>query len=151
MSQEPDKKPEIQPADPAARSQALWLILAVTIVLGALVLAVQFKEQQINQWLIARFDKLVGQPEILFLIAFVVMLPLVGVAVHVYRLADQIVKSERIPPPGKKVIKDTPIITGKKAVRQGRGLKFTAVLMGLFGALLPFGLALILMMLQKSI
>ena len=150
MNQSSAPETEIQPADPAARARAIWTIVAVTALAGSLVLALQFREEQINDWVAENTQALVQHPGIVFLITFVLMLPLVGAAIYMYRLADRIVRAQRMPPPGQKVIKDTPVITGRKAVRQGRGLKVMASLMGLFGLLLPFGLTLILMLLNKS-
>lgn len=148
--QVPSEEVEIQPADPAARARALWLVLIILIFGGALLVALYFHEERISEWARENLVQLAQQPTFLFLVVFVLMLPLVGVAVHVYRLASRVVKSKRMPPPGQKVIKDTPIITGSKAVRQGRSMQVMAVIMAIIGVLLPFGLAIILMMLQKG-
>ena len=142
---------DIQPADPAARKRAVWFVLFVAVLGGALALALVFREAQINQWLNQNAEILIQQPGIIYSVLFIAMLPLTGGAVYMYRLADRIIRSQRMPPPGQKVIKDTPVITGRKAVRQGRGLKFLSTLMGLIGLLLPFGIVVMLMMLQKSL
>jgi hypothetical protein len=148
--QAPSEEVEIQPADPAARARALWLVLVILILGGALLVALYFHEERISEWAREHLFQLAQQPTFLFLVAFVLMLPLVGAAVHVYRLAGRVVTSQRMPPPGQKVIKDTPIITGSKAVRQGRSMQVIAVLMAVIGILFPFGLAIIVMMIQKG-
>lgn len=142
--------PETQPADPQARRRAVWAILAIVILSGAFAIGLHFQGERLEQMAQQKLIELADRPAILFLVAFVVMIPLVGASIPVYRQASRIVKSGRIPPPGQKVIRDTPIITGRKAIRQGRGLQVMAILMALFGLLVPFGLAMVLMTLQKG-
>lgn len=151
MNQSPTPEQEIQPADPAARKRALWIVFASLALVLVLALVAYGKEDPVEKWLSENTEAIASSPGIVFIVTFILMTPIIGGAIHTYRLAGRIVQSQRIPPPGQKVIKDTPVITGRKAVRQGRGLKLMAALMGLFGLLLPFGLTLILMMLNKSI
>lgn len=148
-SPEPDI--EIQIADPAARKRAIWLVFALIAIAGVIVFFLNSRESQINQWMANNAQSWVARPEILWLTAFVLTLPLLGGAVYVYRQGIRIVQAQRIPAPGQKVIKDTPVITGKKAIRQGRAMKFMAILMALFALGVPFGLVLIVMTLQTGI
>ena len=147
----PPEDVEIQPADPVARKRALWTFVAVAIVAGMMALAVRNEDIDFEQWLGDHAAELIGQPGLLLLAAFVLALPLVGIAVYVHRAASRVVKAERIPLPGQKVIKDTPIITGKKAIQQGRAMQVVAVIMGIIGLILPFALALLVMMMQQEI
>ncbi len=142
---------EIQPADPGARARALWTVAAVVVLGGFLALAAYEREEEITLWFRAYAARLVESPEILFLTVFVLALPLVGVAAYVFNFASRVVKAERIPFPGQKVIKDTPIITGRKAVKQGRAMQVMAIIMALLGVILPFGLALLVMIMQRNI
>lgn len=151
MNQSPKPEQEIQPADPGARKRALWIVFVSIGLALILALVTFFKEDQIEQWLTVNAEAIASSPGIVLIVTLLLMTPILAGAIQMYRLAGRIVQSQRMPPPGQKVIKDTPVITGRKAVRQGRGLKFMAALMGLFGLLLPFGLTLILMMLNKSI
>jgi hypothetical protein len=148
-SEKPDQ-PQMQPADPQARTRAVWAILAIVILSGAFATGLHFQGEKLEQMAQQKLIELADRPAILFLVAFVAMIPLVGASIPVFRQAGRIIKSGRIPPPGQKVIKDTPIITGRKAIRQGRGLQVMAILMALFGLLVPFGIAIVLMMLQKG-
>lgn len=147
---EPPEDVEIQPADPAARARAMWIIAAVVVLGGLLVLALNLREEEINRWMGAFAKRLIDRPEILLFVAFVLMLPLVGVAAYIHHLGSKVVKAGRIPFPGQKVIKDTPIITGKKAVQQGRAMQVMAFVMGIIGVILPFGLVLVVIMLQRG-
>ena len=142
---------DIQPADPAARKRAIWVFLLVVVLLGGPVAILEFNQDRLDLWFRENSIGLASRIDILFLSAFILMLPLVGAAVFVFRTATRIIKAERIPFPGQAVIKDTPIITGTKAVRRGRALQVMAALMGIFGLLMPFGLAVIVMLLQKGI
>jgi hypothetical protein len=139
---------EIQRADPGARTRALLIVALVTVLGGAFAFALQFNEEAINGWLRNYAIGLLEKPEVLFLTAFVLMLPLVGFAVYIYYLATQVVKHQRAPFPGQKVIKDTPVVTGDKAVKQGQAMRALAIAMGLIGLLLPWSLALLIMMMR---
>ncbi|HKJ18915.1 MAG TPA: hypothetical protein VJ984_16295 [Xanthomonadales bacterium] len=141
---------EIHPADPETRKRAFWLILVSVVIAVAFAIGIHFHGEKMGEWAEERMLELAEQPPIMFLVAFVFAIPLVGATIPMFRQAGKIVKSERIPPPDAKVVKDTPVITGSKAVRQGRGLQVMAVLMALFGLLVPFGVAIILMLLQKG-
>ena len=151
MNPNPAPDREIQPADPAARKKAIWIALGAISLACLLALVLYFQEDRMNQWLSENADTLVRQPGIVFAVVFLAMLPLVGMAAYMFNQANRIIRAQRIPPPGQKVIKDTPVITGRKAVRQGRLLKVLTVFMGLFFMLVPFWIVLILMTLNKSI
>lgn len=139
---------EIQRADPGARTRALLIVALVAVLGGAFAFALQFNEEAIDTWLQNYAAGLLERPDVLFLTAFVLMLPLVGFAVYIFYLATQVVKHQRAPFPGQKVIKDTPVVTGDKAVKQGQAMRALAIAMGLIGLLLPWSLALLIMMMR---
>jgi hypothetical protein len=60
-----------------------------------------------------------------------------GPAVYLILIGARIIRSQRIPYPGQKVIRDTKVIEGKKAVFRGRLLLFfgiAAIIIGIAGA-----------------
>ena len=67
-----------------------------------------------------------------------IMLSMVPVGLYLFKLGRTIIKHECFPPPGMKVIKDTPIDKGKKAKVKGQILVYISILfmvVGLLGAL----------------
>jgi hypothetical protein len=54
---------------------------------------------------------------------------LVAFAVYTWRLGAQTISAREFPPPGRAVIRDTPVRTGDAALAHGRGLQALAVLL----------------------
>ena len=151
MIQAANTDSEIQLADPAARKRAIWIAIVAISAAGVLALVAHFKEGQVVAWLTENSDTMIRQPGIVFAVVFIAMLPLVCFSAYMFNQARKIIRSERIPPPGQKVIKDTPVITGRKALRQGRILRILTIIMTVFFLLVPFWVVMILMTLSKSI
>lgn len=59
----------------------------------------------------------------------VIFLSILPIAVYLLRLGHRIVESQQLPPPGTKVIRDTKIIRGNKAITRGRMVIFLSVFM----------------------
>lgn len=142
---------EIQPADPGARARAVWLVTGVMAVVGVSGVASVIFEGRFTPWAQGVAYELVLRPELLFAALLAVTLPLVGVAVYVFLQGSRIVKAERLPYPGQKVIRPTPVIKGKKAVQRGRAVQVIAVIMALFSLAMPFVPPLMLMLMGKGI
>ena len=63
---------------------------------------------------------------------------LAAFAVYLVQLGARVMRSEQLPPPGTRVVRDIRIRTGSQAVRRGRLLLALAVVLGLAGAVVPF-------------
>lgn len=150
MRHESQHDDSIQRADPAARARALRLIAAVLVVVGLLAAASIKFEDRLDPWTRAVAMDLVARPELLYIALFVVMLPLLGVSVYVFLQGRRIVVAQRMPYPGQKVIKDTPVISGSRAVQRGRIVQLIALVMGLFSLVLPFIPPLMMLYLSKG-
>ena len=67
-----------------------------------------------------------------------ILLSVAPMGLYLLRLAGKILKEERFPPQGTKVLRDTLIVTGRKAAVRGYVLRVVSVILivvGLFGAL----------------
>lgn len=127
--------PEIQPADPASRRKLLvWL---------SLFLLVMLLSQSVVQWFT---EWLAEDPErvreyfayIVGAIAFVFS-PLFGFGYYAWQMGVKVISAKRFPPPGMKVIKDTVVIKGRRAVSRGRALQVCGVI--LWGTAIAFPIA----------
>jgi hypothetical protein len=77
--------------------------------------------------------------QFLFLLLSVVLtFPLIAFAIYVWTLAKKIIRAREFPPPGLRVLRDTPIITGEKAFARGRLLQVFAVICAITSVLLNF-------------
>jgi len=129
---------EILKADPSARRKAI-LSCIVAVIFGILILV----------WIVPSwFEYLNTLPKdqsislAINLIAFLSVIPF-SISLYFYRQGLKIIKSERCPPPGTKVIKDTPIIMGEKARWRGKVLIVISIIIlvcGIFNAtVVPYG------------
>jgi hypothetical protein len=64
---------------------------------------------------------------VLLLLAALLLAPLIVFAAYVWSLGERIFRAGEYPPPGLRVIRDTPVITGKRAISRGRLLKALAL------------------------
>ena len=64
---------------------------------------------------------------VFFLSAAVLSAPLVAFAVYLWSLGAKVLRERQLPPPGYRVIRDSPVIGGQAAVLRGRRLKVLAV------------------------
>lgn len=143
-------QPEVQAADPAARKRAIWLVgAAVLLGLGLLGLDLYYQEQTENIFRAIALH-FIDRPQMMFFALLVLVLPMVAVSVYIFVQAARIVKSERMPYPGQKVIRDTAVLTGKEAVQRGRAIQFLAVFMTIFSLLVPF-IPIIMMLYFKQV
>jgi len=127
---------EIRRADPAARRHAVLFV-----VLGALVgalLIVGFERYRIpfQDWLLSGPGASAHRVKLVFLLsATALSAPPVAFAVHLWLLGAKVLRAQQFPPPGYRVIRDTPILTGRAAMSRGRGFKVLALCLGLASVL----------------
>jgi hypothetical protein len=67
-------------------------------------------------------------------LAAAAFLPMVPFGYFTWRHGQRILASGRFPPPGTRVIVDTPLLTGREARGRGRALRMLAVALAAFGA-----------------
>ena len=121
-----DLNPNIQPADPQARRRAVIVVLT-TAVLGALLIYLFNRAlPQLSHWLAANLEAILARPAMVIAVALLFMTPIFAASGYLFVLANRIINSERLPPPGQAVVRDTPVLEGAPAVRRGRALQIIA-------------------------
>lgn len=130
---------EIQKADPKARRNAIVLVAIAGIAGSAAILRFEHTRHEFSAWLLsdpAQFMYRAGF--ILAVIALGMSLSLFALALWSWRLSAQVVASDRFPPPGLAVIKDTRVLNGARARRFARIQRAVAATVALLGVLVPF-------------
>lgn len=125
---------EILKADPAARRKALWLVVIAALAAAGLLWYLQTAEQQLK--VLTETDPALAMVRVLLalrILAVALVLSMLGFAAYLFRLGRRIQRAQRSPPPGMRVIRDTPVITGSGAQSRGRLLKLLAVVLALLG------------------
>jgi hypothetical protein len=124
--------PEIQPADPVARRRALIAAVAIAAIGWAAFFVLQ-------EWL-AGFRG--GNPvetrraleAALIWGSWAVCLPVAALATWLWLEGGRVRRAGRFPPPGARVIRDTPILHGDAARRRATAYRIIAILLGLLSA-----------------
>src|SRR5262245_56059805 len=121
---------DIRKADPGFRRLALLALIA-GVCAGALLIGVfdRYREPMAD-WVRADSGRGAQRLELIF-VAFAVLLvaPLVAMAAYLSSLGGRTVRAGEYPPPGARVIRDTPIVRGREALSRGRTLQGLATLL----------------------
>lgn len=67
--------------------------------------------------------------------ALVLSAPLIGFAVYLWLLGARVLRAQQYPPPGFRVIRDTPVVGGPAAVTRGQVIQILALCLGVGAAL----------------
>ena len=132
---------DVRKADPVFRRLAIAVLVAGTCAGALLILVVERYREALAEWVRADAGRSAQRIE-LVLAGFVVLLlaPLVATAMYLSSLGRRTVLTREFPPPGFRVIRDTPIARGPEALSRGRSLQGIAVFLSaaslLIGALL---------------
>jgi hypothetical protein len=125
---------QIQPADPSARRHALTILLVGAAAGVALIAIAGALRPDVEAWLKADLEA--RSRIVLGVMAFLLGAPLVGLAAYLWRLGGRVVRAAQFPPPGTRVVRNTPIVTGGAATRAGRVLQTCAAALALAAVIL---------------
>lgn len=120
---------ETEPADPRARRTALIVVAGGTLAgIAALTLGTSSPFDVVD-WV--DHEPASRVPLLVLGMLVLLSLPLLALAAYLWALGRRIVNTQRFPPAGMRVIRDTPVLTGDAALRRGRWLQLLAVTLGL--------------------
>jgi hypothetical protein len=131
---------EVRKADTAFRRQAVALVIGGVCAAALLIAAFERYQGELADWVRADPSRIAQRLELVFgAIAVVLLAPLAAMASYLSSLGRRTVRTREFPPPGFRVIRDTPILRGYDALTRGRSLQgvavflsAAAVLVGLF-------------------
>jgi hypothetical protein len=118
---------EIRKADPRARRQAVWLLIAGTLVGVLLILGFGRYSGSLRTW-IKSDPAAVAHRLTLALVGLSIVLsaPAIAFAVYLWALGGRVLRAEQFPPPGYRVIRDTPVVGGQGARVRGHAFRILA-------------------------
>ena len=125
---------EVQKADPRAQRSAVAALICGLVVGALLIIAAPRLRPGFESWV--REDPETRLQLVLAGLGFVAIAPLFGLAAYLGDVSRRIDRSGRYPPPGLRLIKDTPVLTGGAAAQRARLVRTAA------GFLISGGLAL---------
>jgi len=104
------------------------LLLVGTCVGALLIVGFERYHIPVRDWILAE-PEASGQRAklVLLLLAALLLAPLVVFAAYVWSLGERVLRAREYPPPGLRVIRDTRVMTGERAISRGRLLKMLAL------------------------
>jgi hypothetical protein len=119
---------EQHPADPAASRTAIIVLIIIAVLGGLIIFATTALRPQIEEWVLvdvrSRLTLVIG------LLTVLAVGPPLALAAYLFSFGRQVVAAGRFPPPGARLMQDTPVITGDAARRRGRTLQIFATGVG---------------------
>jgi len=124
----------LQRADAGARRQAVMFVVVGALAGLLLMVAVERYRLPLQDWLLSDPAQFARRIVLLaHLAAALLTAPLLGFAFYLWSFGVQVMRMQRYPPPGCRVIRDTPILQGPAAQTHGHRLKMLAVGLGIAG------------------
>jgi hypothetical protein len=121
---------EVRRADAGRRKLAIVLVVAATCAGAVLIGVLDRYRCGLADWVRADPGRFAQRVELLFA-AFAVLLlaPVVAMAAYLSSVGGRTVRTREFPPPGARVINDTEILSGDRAVARGRWLQGAAAVL----------------------
>lgn len=142
--------PDIEKADPKARRRAIAIVAAAALVGGMAVYLLDKNRPQLAAWFEERTEFWLAHPEVIAFGCFVLMLPIIGIAIYLWRFGATIVAAKRFPPPGIPVVRDTVILLDARAIYRGRLMQALSVLLLVSSVSLPVAIWYVLRLLGNA-
>lgn len=123
--------------DPAARRRAV-IILVVCAAVGALLIVGfgRYREAMV-EWVVADPADARRRVSLVFLVsAGLFAAPLFVFAGYLWSFGAKVLRTESFPPPGHRVVRDTPSLAGAEAIQRGRSFKTLAMFLAAAALLL---------------
>jgi hypothetical protein len=131
--------PKFQKADFASRRKAMSVVIAAALIGSLIIFFFEKHSDSLLNWFFSDPSQLVPRLKFLFMVVAILGASLlIGVAVNLWSLGDQVIDACRFPLEGQKVIRDTPILEGRAAEARGRVYKVLAFFFGLTAIALCF-------------
>jgi hypothetical protein len=128
---------EVQKADPAARRQAVLVIVFATATGALLIAGFEHFREPFLEWLSSEPAETVRRAKLaVYVSAFILSAPVIAFATYLWLLGARVLRAQQFPPPGFRVIRDTPVVGGRGAMIRGHVIQILAVCLGMSAALL---------------
>ena len=128
---------DVRKADPTARRYAVFLLLVGTCVGALLIAGFDRYYAPLHDWMLSDPEASAPRIRLVFLLLVTLLpAPMLAFAAYFWSLGTRILRAREFPPPGLRVIRDTPVVTGARAVFRGRLLKALALGCGIASVVL---------------
>ena len=129
---------EFRKADPASRKLAVVLLLTGTGIGALLIGGFDRYHGELLDWILVGPESAQKIKLALLSVAALQLAPLLALALYLWSLGERVRRSREFPPPGLRVLRDTPIVSGEKAIYRARLLRSLALTCGIAAVALCF-------------
>jgi len=140
--------PEIQKADSNARRMGVVIVVSGTVLGIALLSLAATCRPAFDAWVKQDVDA--RSRTVMIALTLVTAGPAFGMAVYLWHLGRRIVRVERYPPPGLRVVRDMVVVAGPAARRRGRIVQALGAVIGSASVVLAFFLWRLLFLLKRG-
>jgi hypothetical protein len=116
---------EVRRGDPSLARQMFLLLVAGAVVGGVAITLFERYREALLGWVAA--DPQPRARLVLGAVAAAAVVPLLACAAYVWRIGVRTLRAGEFPPPGFRVVRDTPVVTGPPAMARGRLLRVFAL------------------------
>lgn len=128
---------EVQKADPAARRQAVLAIVFATATGALLIAGFEHFREPFREWLSSEPAETARRAKLaVYVSAFILSAPVIAFAIYLWLLGARVLRAQQFPPPGIRVIRDTPVVGGRAAEIRGHVIQVLALCLGVGAAIL---------------
>jgi hypothetical protein len=104
---------------------------------GLLIAGFDHFGEPFRAWLSSDPAEMAGRARLaIYLSALVLSSPVIAFAAYLWLLGKRVLRAQQFPPPGFRVVRDTPVMGGPAAVTRGQVIQVLALCLGLAAALL---------------
>jgi hypothetical protein len=128
---------EVQKADAEARRKAILVLIFAAALGGLLLSGFDHFGAMFREWLTSEPAETARRAkQVLSVSILVLSVPVITFAIYFWLLGKKVLLAQQFPPPGYRVILDTPIVRGAAAVTRGHAIQILAVGIGAGAAVL---------------
>ena len=130
---------DVRRAHPAARRHGVLLLLVAALVGALLTVAYERYRIPLRDWILAAPRETAQRIQLIPLaVGALLLVPLLAFAAYLWSLSAKVLRAREFPPPGHRVIRDTPAVVGEAALARARQLKVPALGCGIACAMVGF-------------
>jgi len=128
---------EVQKADPEARRKAIWVLVFVAAIGGLLISGFDHIREPFRAWLVSDPADTARRARLALSVSILVLsVPGIVFAIFLWLFGAKVLRAQQFPPPGFRVVRDTPVVRGPAAVTRGHAIQVLAVCLGMGAGIL---------------
>jgi hypothetical protein len=128
---------EVQKADPETRRKAILVFIFAAALGGLLISGFDHIREPFRAWLVSDPAETARRARLALSVSILVLsVPAIASAIYFWLLGRKVLVAQQFPPPGSRVVRDTPVVRGAAAVTRGHAIQVLAVCLGMGAGIL---------------